>query len=663
MTKTQKAQTKQEFDYFPTFAKKVNERWNEMSKGELYVTNIEDLFERYLKAWPLEFNPIVKTRTLHDCNTCKSFIRRLGGVVSIIDNEVQTVWQDLDLPEPYKTVADYLDDLVSSRGIVSVFRTKERQYGTEYNYANSDNQRHDHFWGRVADRHYSKDKADTKRGEVDSIVQVFNRGLEELRTSDLEDVLDLIKNNGIYRGEEHREAVAGFLELARQYRSCDHKRLFAWEHYENRFSRFRNTAIGTLLVDLSEGKDLEQAVKAFEVKVAPANYKRPTAIITQKMVEDATQKITDLGLHGAIARRHARLSDISVADVLFVNQESRKKMKSGIESLLEGSVKQPVPRIPNGTVEVTADDFVTKILPGTKELSLVLENRHLGNFVSITGADGPERLFKWDNNFAWSYDGNVTDSVKQKVKAAGGKVDCKLRVSLSWFNFDDLDLHARTPRGEHIFFGDKQGILDVDMNAGGGTTRTPVENLAFDRLQDGVYKVYVNQYSRRETQDVGFEIEVEHDGVLMQYQYDKGVVGDIPCFQIKVKNGEVENIVVDKALVGNKASKEKWGVKTNTQVPVNLVCYSPNHWGQNKSGAKHLIFALHGCKNPEPTRGIYNEFLRPELEAHRKVFEALGNKTKVSYQEEQVSGVGFTAARGDSVNVIVDGCRSYLVKF
>jgi hypothetical protein len=59
------------------------------------------------------------------------------------------------------------------------------------------------------------------------------------------------------------------------------------------------------------------------------------------------------------------------------------------------------------------------------------------------------------------------------------------------------------------------------MNAGGARSRTPVENLAFNRLENGVYKVYVNQYNRRETTDFGFAIEVEIDGQLQQYSYDK----------------------------------------------------------------------------------------------------------------------------------------------
>jgi hypothetical protein len=646
---------------FSKFSKPVFDRFVEMSKGELYVTDCGDLFEDYLKAFPTGTNPATKSRTLHDCQTCKQFIRRLGKLVGIKNGEVVTVWGDLQLPHPYKEVADALDDLVRCASVVTVFRTKEKAYGQEYNYDAKTKERHDHFWGDVATKHFCADP-DTKRGEREAIFQVLKRGLMEIRPADLDTVLDLIESNGLYRGEEHKAAVQGFRDLQRRQLASNNMSLFVWENLDNWNARFRNTVIGTLLVDLAEGKELEQAVKAFETKVAPANYKRPTAVITQKMVEAAVQTLTDLGLHGAVARRYAKLSDVSVNDVLFVDNGSQGKMKDGVTALLESSVKRSPPDLKRAT-KIAADEFVKDVLPTAKTVDVFLENRHQGNFVSLTGADGPERLFKWDNNFAWSYDGDVTDSVKQRVKAAGGKIDCKMRVSLSWYNGDDLDIHAQTPDGTHISYGNKLGILDVDMNAGGPQSRNAVENLAFNDLKDGVYKIWVNQFRRRETIDVGFAIEIEFSGQVQQFSYPKSLTDreDVQCFRLHVKNGELTKVETE--LTGGSVSQEKWGVKTETLVPVVSVMYSPNAWHGSVIGAKHLIFALRDCRNPGAARGIYGEFLRPEFEKHRKVLEVLGNKTKCPYSDEQVSGVGFTAARGDSVTVVVNGKRAYTLTF
>lgn len=646
---------------FEVFSKAVHKRFVEMSKRELFVVHVEDVFAKYLEAYPEGSNPTYRQRTVHDCQCCKQFVRRLGCLVNIIGGEVKTVWDDLDLPCPYKEVAEQMCELVKGSTVLTVFRTKERKYGIEHNYDNKTNERYDHFYGEVADRHHAVDPA-TKRSEQESIFQVMSRGLLEIKKSHLDNVLDLIESNALYRGEEHKQSVVGFKSLLTRYESALDPTLFMWENLNDRNARFRNTVIGTLFVDLSEGKELEQAVKSFELKVAPMNYKRPVAIITQKMVESAVQTLTDLRLGGAIYRRYARLFDVSVNDVLFVDNESKSKMKDGVTALLESSVKKITPDLKKAA-PIVVDEFVRNVLPIAKALEVFVENRHAGNFVSLTGSDGPERLFKWNNNFAWSYDGDVTDSVKQRVKAAGGNVNAKLRVSLSWFNFDDLDLHAVVPLYSHVYFREKQGILDVDMNAGGPKSRNAVENLAFNDLRDGVYKVYVNQYSRRETIDIGFAIEVEFAGVVNQYSYSKVVVGDIPCLDLTVKNGVLVKIEPGPLLVAGNSSQEKWGVKTESLVPVVAVMNSPNHWGDQKVGARHLIFALKGCGNPDGTRGIYNEFLRPDLDKHRKVFEVLGAKSKCKSSDDQVSGVGFTQARGDSVTVVVDGRRNYTVSF
>ena len=89
-------------------------------------------------------------------------------------------------------------------------------------------------------------------------------------------------------------------------------------------------------------------------------------------------------------------------------------------------------------------------------------------------------------------------------------------------------------------------------------------------------------------------------------------------------------------------------------VPVDSVMMSPNYWDECGVGAPHLFFALRGCRSPDPVRGFYNEFLRGDLEKHRKVLEVLASRTTCPPDDRQVAGVGFTAARGDSVKLAVD---------
>jgi hypothetical protein len=117
---------------------------------------------------------------------------------------------------------------------------------------------------------------------------------------------------------------------------------------------------------------------------------------------------------------------------------------------------------------------------------------------------------------------------------------------------------------------------------------------------------------------------------------------------------------IEHVMQSTASSQDKWGVKTETFAKVQTVMFSPNYWDENAVGNKHWFFILEGCKNPEPTRGVYNEFLagRLGLDKHRKVFEILGDKTKCPVTDNQLSGLGFSSTRGDVVMVCVKTGRA-----
>lgn len=654
---------------FPLFSKAVNLRLQQLTaqNNEFYKVNCPEIFDHYLAAFPSGTNPIFRERTEHDCQCCKQFIRNLGLLVAIEDGALQTVWGELgDLPAPYDTVAAAMDELVKSSPIASVFRTKESKFGIEKNFDSKSDIVWHHFYGDTPRRCVVSSPGE-QIGSIGSVFSVFERGLKELRQSDFDEVIDLIDSNAIYRGEEHRKSVVEFRSLQRAYNQVVEKDLFVWANINSPAARFRNTVIGTLLIDLSEDKDLEVAVKAFESKVAPSNYKRPTALITPRMIEQAVLKLKELDLEDSINRRLACIEDISVNDIIFVDNDVAGRTKDGITELLMQEVR-PAQNVSTGKwggKEIGVEEFISM---RSRRIEMILESQHLGNFVSITAPVIPDSrpLFKWDNGFAWSYDGDVADSIKQRVKKAGGNIEARLRCSLAWFNHDDLDIHCREPNGNHIYYSNKSCVLDVDMNAGGGTTREPVENLSWNRLMDGQYKISVHNFRQREAKDTGFQLEVEFEGQVHHFSYDRPLPNrsEVHVLTMHVENGKLIKIDTHGGIAGgSEMSTEKWGVKTLLPTRVNMMMLSPNHWeNSSRIGNKHYFFILDKCLNPDPVRGIYNEFLANSLDQHRKVFEVLGAKTKCQPSNNQLSGVGFSSTQPAAVKVIADG-RPFTIKF
>ena len=71
---------------------------------------------------------------------------------------------------------------------------------------------------------------------------------------------------------------------------------------------------------------------------------------------------------------------------------------------------------------ISIDMFMSEVVPSATQIELLFDGLLQGNLMSLTAPVDPDAgaLFKWKNNFAWSYNGDITDSIKEKVKAAGG---------------------------------------------------------------------------------------------------------------------------------------------------------------------------------------------------------------------------------------------------
>lgn len=658
-----------------SFKKQMQEAFIDLTKDQssLFVTDVDRdlLYETYLNSFKEQ-----EDRVSHTCNSCKQFIRNYGNVVAIKNNKIVTIW-NFTAEDIYSEIPGALNSLVLSSNIKSLFLGETRKAGVDFNFQQLEDRKiqWDHMFLEIP-----KQFVNTSSNSRESLVgvnrdtrNVFKRGLDEITQDSVETVLELISQNSLYRGQEFKNILEEFLKHKKEYEKSDNKENYCWINSgkgSNAITKIRNSSIGSLLTDISEGKELDKAVTSFERMVAPTNYKRPTPVVTKGMVEEAEKTIEKLGLINSLKRRFAVVDDISINEVLYVNRDTKKGL--GVFDEMKEDV-QINPKSLSKIEEIQVDTFIKDVLPNTKNIEVLVENNHLDNLVSVIAPQDKEAptLFKWDNNFSWSYTNAVTDSIKERVKSAGGRVDGEVRVSLSWFNYDDLDLHVIEPSRNIIYYGNavnrvSGGNLDVDMNAGSGRTREAVENITWPvarTMSDGVYRVVVHNFSQREKIDAGFTIEVECRGELYSFDYDKIVKDQEKIIVVEFTYSKEKGIVsISKEGSSSKVlSKEKWGISTNKFQKVSMVMNSPNYWNNN-IGNKHLFFMLEGAKSDENTRGFFNEFLKEDLLKNKRVFELLGSKMKVEPSDSQLSGLGFSSTQRNHLICKIEGKFKRTVK-
>lgn len=682
---------------FKEFRTLLQKHFDEMVKdgAPLFITNADEdkLYDLYLDSFPAGTNPTFRKRREYDCSCCRRFVKNIGKLVSFMDGQMVTVWDFDTKSDVYQPVVDALAAYVKTCAVVNPYYVSRNmisddKFGTEMNYEYDADHKAvrtwDHFAVNIPQRFItSGDDVATKMAQWRDSANVFKRSLEELTMEAVDTVLELIAQNSLYRGKEFERSVKEFKHDKIDYDklSVNEKLAFVWlapTYATAAQLRIRNTAIGTLLINLSEGMDVDAAVTAFEKVVAPANYKRPKAIFTKKMLEDAQKTVTELGYMNSLARRFATLDDITANNILFCNRDAAPRVM-GATNPFEAMAKSlgTDPKKFGRAEEIGIEKFVKEVLPTAAGLELFMENRFSKNMVSLIAPQDKSApsLFKWPNGFSWAYTGNMADSdIRENVKAAGGKVDGVLRFSIQWndvpgeWDENDEDAHCIEPDKNHIYYVRKwnsrtDGRLDVDITHP-SRDKVAVENITWPdikKMKEGEYSFYVNCFASCGGK-TGFRAEIEFDGNIYSFNYDKPLHGgqNVAVAKVTLKDGKFS---IKELLPSSTSTREIWGVNSNQFVPVSVAMYSPNYWDeQTGNGNRHYFFMLKDCVNPEKPNGFYNEFLKADLLQHKRVFEALGSQMAVQSVDDQLSGVGFSETQHNSFIVKVQGATERVLK-
>ncbi len=688
--------------------------------GKLYRVVLSGLqvWDLYLKSFTKENDPMFRDpqSSVHNCNYCNNFIRRYGNIVSIDENFKLTSIFDVVPDEEYLASIIAMSTAIKASPIKDVFFEsflELKVMGFE-----KDLKPNNTLFQIGVDKNikrYTAEEAalygvvkpneirvfnhmhlfvpqqfvNTNGGvSVDAIMasyrdakNVFQRAMEEIPLSTLKLVKDLIVQGSLLDGQTHLYKIEQIIPYKEQYDALLQKQKDNWcwqTAYGLSFAKFKNELIGVLCTELAEGLDLNIACQNWNKRVDPANYMKAVAPFTENQKKEAAKFIVENGFEQSFSRRVATIDDIKVSEILHSNVGDGKIKEVSILDGLKSVSSQHKRAEFDGIEEVSIEKFMKDILPGCTSVEAFLVNEHEGNFVTLTTPEQPDSkpIFKWDNNYSWSYKGNLAgkSQIKEAVKSAGGNIQGILRSSVLWneegSDGSDLDLWCVQPNNEKIgfntpfrkdrggHFSSCNGQLDLDKRVPGG--QIAVENIYFPtdkKLIPGAYSFYVHQYSARNSK--GFKAEIDIAGEVYNYEYPRPVKGSVPIATVIYKDGKFE---IKHSLPCTNIAKEIYGLESNKFHKVNLVCLSPNHWGENNIGNKHYFFMLDKCVASEPVRGFHSENLIPELADHRKVLEVLGATTSVKVVPKELSGLGFNATVKDELIVRLSGNFKRVIK-
>lgn len=642
----------------------------------------------------------------HNCNACRHFIEHYGNIVTLNDDNSFTSIFDFDIPKA--GMEEYGNSIIALRkaiheSVVSDIFVVTQSSIEKSNYDRCPTKGYSHLGLSKNVKCYTREEAD-KFGVVnpgqtitfhhlyleipsDYILKTYvsiaslttsakakkeslEKALNEFSQDTVELVIDLIEQNSILNGEAQLKKLKEFLKLVKLYAKVpiEQRNVWLWKQSQTfAYCHLRNEVIGTLLKDIQSGADLNDACKAWNQKVDPVNYMRAKTPITKAQIAAAQKFVEENGYTESFTRRCATMTDIETSEILHIHNGDVKPIS--IFDAIKPTNSPSVPKFDN-LKEVKIDVFMKEILPITSSLEVFVENRHRNNFVTLITAINKDskRIFKWDNNFSWTYNGNLSgkSQIAQAVKDAGGFVNAPFRFSIMW-NEDgrsivDFDAHAIEPSQEEIYYHHKEsrtgGRLDVDMIR---PSRTGVENIFWNdmsRVKDGLYRFFVRNYDGGSNS--GFKAEIALFNEVHTYQVSSPAYHDIKVADVRIKNGVIANIQHYAPLVGQQ-STTIYGLQTQQFHQVNLVCLSPNYWKDNV-GNKHYFFFMNGCKAEDKIRGFHNEFLCADLTPHRKVLDVLAHTMQVESTDGQLSGLGFNATVSDDLIVRIKGVENSIIK-
>lgn len=375
----------------------------------LFTTNAGNLYDLLLDGIPEE------ARQHYNCNACRHFVNRYGGLVKIDEKtgkQTPVMWPE-KAPDFFSEAVKKIRRKVSASTVTGVFITSERQLGTPVTGS------WEHMAVKVPEPMVHRKRLKNAFQEAAEKAEDYGllaSAIGKYRTETVETAVKLLRSEALYRSENVLGMAEWFLEvlqLVKEKRDARNRatRNIIWYKAATApvgFCHISSNVIGTLLDDIAAGYDFNTVSRKFAEKMNPLQYQRPQAAPSAGNVAQAERIVEKLGIANSLKRRYARLDEIQT-----IWRPMPAKKAGGVSAGVFARVatKEQQRETPNAmsgpTVTITWEKFRRTVLGSARKIEFYVPGKE-DCYTAILTAEDQEAppIILWDteenrNPFSW----------------------------------------------------------------------------------------------------------------------------------------------------------------------------------------------------------------------------------------------------------------------
>lgn len=372
-------------------------------KEPLFRTDATGLYDKFLMNLPSE------VRQHYNCNACRSFVNRYGGLVRIdgkgVIHPVMWTYASVGI---FGQALHEIYETVKNAKVIGVFLTDKKTLGLP------ENDGWHHMAVETPKEMIRKNLLKNSfqlESEKSEEYQMLTRAVEKYQISTVETAVNLLRSEALYRSEKILGVAEWFLVVLNEAKGKKNIRNILWKKAATAptgFCHISSGMIGTLLDDIEAGLSLDSVKRKFAEKMDPLQYQRPQAAPTVGNVQQAEKIVDKLGIANSLKRRFARLDEIQT---IWKPRPSKagSTVSAGVFAGIQtkGTPQKPVNDALAPTVTMTWEKFQRTVLPTAKKIEYLVTG-NMEYYSALVTAEDPDAppIIQWDteenrNPFNW----------------------------------------------------------------------------------------------------------------------------------------------------------------------------------------------------------------------------------------------------------------------